>query len=64
MPRYHHCIGATFTEAVAPLLLIELNGDATFPQLFWRYAQRLLFSTDNCVNFEHLTVAMVMIYRS
>ena len=36
-PRYRYCSGATFTVAVAPLLLIEKNGDgsaATFSQFF------------------------------
>ena len=36
--------------AVAPLLLVEKNGDgsaATFSPVFWRYALPLLLSTDN-----------------
>ena len=28
-PRYRHCSGATFTVAVAPLLLVEKNGDGS-----------------------------------
>jgi hypothetical protein len=51
-PRYRYCSGATFTVAVAvaPLLLVEKNGDgsaATFSPVFWRYALPLLLSTDN-----------------
>jgi hypothetical protein len=51
-PRYRYCSGATYTVAVAvaPLLLVEKNGDgsaATFSPVFWRYALPLLLSTDN-----------------
>ena len=50
--RYRYCSGATFTVAVAvaPLLLVEKNGDgsaATFSPVFRRYALPLLLSTDN-----------------
>ena len=46
--RYRYCVGATYTVAVAPLRLVEKNGDGsavTFHNFFWRYA--LLLSTDN-----------------
>ena len=36
-PRYRHCSGATYTVAVAPLLVVEKNGDgsaATFSPVF------------------------------
>jgi hypothetical protein len=49
-PRYRYCSGATYTIAVAPLLLVEKNGDGsadTFSPVFWRYALPLLLSTDN-----------------
>ena len=51
-PRYRYCSGATFTVAVAvaPLLLVEKNGDgsaATFSLVFWRYALPLLLSAQN-----------------
>ena len=50
--RYRYCSGATYTVAVAvaPLFLVEKNGDgsaATFSPVFWRYALPLLLSTDN-----------------
>ena len=48
--RYRYCSGATFTVAVAPLLLIEKNGGgstATFSLVFLHYALLLLSSLDN-----------------
>ena len=48
--RYRYCSGATFTVAVAPILLVQKNGDGsadTFLPVFWRYALTLLLSTDN-----------------
>ena len=33
-PRYRYCSGATFTVAVAPLLLAESSGDSSAATLF------------------------------
>jgi hypothetical protein len=50
-PRYRCCDDATLTLAVAPLLLVEKNGDgsaaAFSPVFFWRYALSLLLSAGN-----------------
>ena len=43
--RYRYCSGATFTVAVAPLLLAESSGDsstATFLAAFYRFSLPLL----------------------
>jgi len=49
-PRYRYCSGATFTVAVAPLLLAESSGDssaATFFSCFLALLATATFKKEN-----------------